>query len=139
LAFTLQITGRFELGNREDERRARVRTREICLHCKGKIAVRNPKGFCDHLYYPDNCKVCKASAVIKRTERGFAVYASVKDSNGCEVRVQHSSADPLTFAYIFCTPPEWLRHTYKNPSPHLTVAQAKRVIAGLQKFVDGVR
>lgn len=23
------------------------------------ILIRNPSGFCDHLYYPDNCKICK--------------------------------------------------------------------------------
>ena len=30
----------------------------ICKHCGGEIAIRNPKGFCDHLYYPENCTVC---------------------------------------------------------------------------------
>lgn len=30
-----------------------------CPHCKGDIAIRNPMGFCDHLYYPTNCEVCK--------------------------------------------------------------------------------
>lgn len=29
-----------------------------CRHCSGDIEIRNPKGFCDHLHYPDNCKVC---------------------------------------------------------------------------------
>lgn len=29
-----------------------------CPHCGGDIAVRNPSGYCDHLYYPDNCKIC---------------------------------------------------------------------------------
>jgi hypothetical protein len=31
----------------------------VCVHCRGLISARNPKGFCDHLYYPDNCDVCK--------------------------------------------------------------------------------
>ena len=31
----------------------------ICSHCKMPKAIRNPSGFCDHLYYPDNCKICK--------------------------------------------------------------------------------
>lgn len=30
-----------------------------CPHCKMDIAIRNPSGFCDHLYYPDYCEVCK--------------------------------------------------------------------------------
>jgi len=33
---------------------------KICEHCNHSIATRNPSGYCDHLYYPDNCKVCKA-------------------------------------------------------------------------------
>lgn len=32
----------------------------ICKHCGGDIRIRNPKGNCDHLYYPESCKVCKA-------------------------------------------------------------------------------
>jgi hypothetical protein len=31
----------------------------ICKHCGGDIRIRNPKGYCDHLYYPENCEVCK--------------------------------------------------------------------------------
>jgi predicted SprT family Zn-dependent metalloprotease len=31
----------------------------ICKHCGGDIRIRNPKGFCDHLYYPENCTVCR--------------------------------------------------------------------------------
>ncbi len=34
---------------------------EICKHCKKPIAIRNPSGYCDHLYYPDNCEVCKSA------------------------------------------------------------------------------
>ena len=35
------------------------KSEKICLHCKGKISIRNPSGYCDHLYYPENCGVCK--------------------------------------------------------------------------------
>lgn len=31
----------------------------ICSHCGEEIAIRNPSGYCDHLYYPDNCKTCQ--------------------------------------------------------------------------------
>jgi len=31
----------------------------ICQHCLGEIKIRNPKGYCDHLYYPENCSTCK--------------------------------------------------------------------------------
>lgn len=33
-----------------------------CNHCGGDIAVRNPSGYCDHLHYPENCKVCSSPA-----------------------------------------------------------------------------
>lgn len=26
-----------------------------CECCSGDIKIRNPKGYCDHLYYPENC------------------------------------------------------------------------------------
>jgi len=38
----------------------------ICEHCGGEIAIRNPKGYCDHLYYPENCEVCKDKHKPKR-------------------------------------------------------------------------
>ncbi len=30
----------------------------ICPHCGGDKNIRNPKGYCDHLYYPEYCRVC---------------------------------------------------------------------------------
>lgn len=42
----------------------------ICKHCNGAIAERNPKGYCDHLYYPENCVVCRrVEAMGKQDER----------------------------------------------------------------------
>lgn len=32
---------------------------QICNHCHQPIEIRNPSGYCDHLYYPDCCEVCK--------------------------------------------------------------------------------
>ena len=31
----------------------------LCRHCGGLIKIRNPTGCCDHLYYPENCDVCR--------------------------------------------------------------------------------
>lgn len=31
----------------------------ICKHCECHIEIRNPTGWCDHLYYPDYCAVCQ--------------------------------------------------------------------------------
>jgi len=30
-----------------------------CQHCLGDLKIRNPMGYCDHLYYPENCNTCK--------------------------------------------------------------------------------
>lgn len=34
----------------------------VCKHCGGKLEIRNPSGYCDHLYYPDNCSTCRSPA-----------------------------------------------------------------------------
>ena len=39
---------------------------KICKHCGGDIGIRNPKGYCDHLYYPENCKVCQGIVKNKK-------------------------------------------------------------------------
>lgn len=31
----------------------------VCLHCNMDIRIRNPSGYCDHLYYPEYCDICK--------------------------------------------------------------------------------
>lgn len=45
---------------------ARIRKPEnrgdVCPHCGGPISVRNPSGYCDHLYYPEYCEVCQQMA-----------------------------------------------------------------------------
>jgi len=32
---------------------------EVCPHCDQNIKERNPTGYCDHLYYPNECPICK--------------------------------------------------------------------------------
>lgn len=32
---------------------------KACPHCDQNIQVRNPTGYCDHLYYPNECTTCK--------------------------------------------------------------------------------
>ena len=34
-------------------------TPQICAHCHGDTSIRNPEGYCDHLRYPEYCRVCK--------------------------------------------------------------------------------
>jgi len=38
---------------------------QTCPHCFLDKAIRNPSGYCDHLYYPDSCEVCQT---IRRKE-----------------------------------------------------------------------
>ena len=35
--------------------------KRICEHCNMDVAIRNPSGYCDHLYHPEYCKICKSS------------------------------------------------------------------------------
>lgn len=44
----------------------------ICNHCHMDVTIRNPSGFCDHLYYPDNCDVCSKSNRDKERIRDAA-------------------------------------------------------------------
>lgn len=46
----------------EEEAKAILTDRKltgIYSHCGGEIKIRNPKGYCDHLYYPENCSTCQ--------------------------------------------------------------------------------
>jgi hypothetical protein len=33
--------------------------KKICSHCGYPIGYANPSGVCSHIYYPDNCIICK--------------------------------------------------------------------------------
>lgn len=32
---------------------------DLCKHCNGNIEITNPSGYCNHLYYPENCEICQ--------------------------------------------------------------------------------
>ena len=53
-----------------------------CDHCKMNVEIRNPSGFCDHLYYPEYCKTCQqlkqARAFVKRFNQKYASVGSVE-------------------------------------------------------------
>ena len=71
---------------------------------------------------------------IEKSERGWQYYTQIKKDRYCStVTVKESSIAGRPCVWIFCTNED---PNYKNPPPHLTVAQAKKVIKGLQKFVD---
>ena len=69
---------------------------------------------------------------MRHTSRGFGIYSEFKDSYHSQIRVQKSSNAQLDAVWIFCKKAD----EDKNWAPHLTVAQAKRLIRALQKFVD---
>lgn len=51
-------------------------TKKKCNHCGGSIEIRNPTGECDHLYYPENCDVCRKAEGSKRED--FKMYSRAK-------------------------------------------------------------
>jgi len=44
-----------------------------CKHCGMDIVIRNPSGYCDHLYYPDNCQICQkmTNSIPEKWEKRF--------------------------------------------------------------------
>ncbi len=40
--------------------------KRMCIHCGREIRYRNISGFCDHLYYPENCDVCTRTGGLTR-------------------------------------------------------------------------
>lgn len=42
-----------------------------CQHCDGFIGIRNLSGYCDHLYYPDNCDICRHTQKNTTKELGL--------------------------------------------------------------------
>jgi hypothetical protein len=72
---------------------------------------------------------------VKRTNRGFAIYAEFKDEYGKNIRVQASSLATRRCVWIQNEVTEHMGVHLGNA--HLTVPMAKRVIKALQRFVDG--
>lgn len=73
---------------------------------------------------------------MRRTTRGFAVYADIKDCDGARVRVQRSSAIGQRRVWIF---PEVQRHHVTGEivcGANLNVPKAKRIIKALQSFIE---
>jgi len=73
---------------------------------------------------------------MKRTERGFAVYAEFKDLDGVNVRIQQSSLATKHAVWIqneivLCGPD-------KEPigNAHLDKRMARRIVKALQRFID---
>lgn len=98
---------------------------EICLHCNGPIAIRNPSGSCDHLYYPENCQVCRA-----RSDRWFLTTDTHFNVNVLQDWLNHISWKKQTILLGVIRAPDtvttlnlkrvtvWLRmHVLRNADP----------------------
>lgn len=67
----------------------------------------------------------------EKTDRGFTIYGEMRDAWGSRIRVQESSIVGRPHAYVLADNSEM-----PHPSPHLTVDQAKELIALLQRFIE---
>jgi len=83
------------------------------------------------------CPLPPASVPPSRTHRASGVFARVTDRYHQTVTVQASSLATEACVWIFTDKPsaKYAAFTLDQPTPHLTVSQAQRVIAGLQEFV----
>lgn len=55
-----------------------------CKHCQGDLKIRNPKGFCDHLYYPDYCQICQNTMTKDKTEDWEERFDNIFNSAGLD-------------------------------------------------------
>jgi hypothetical protein len=80
-------------------------------------------------------------------DRGFLGYGEFEDTHGHKVRLVESSADPLVCAHLFVGDGGCVKNAeyedgrkfdraFLQPSPHLNVRQAMKLIAMLTKFVE---
>lgn len=58
-----------------------------CGHCHMDIEIRNPSGFCDHLYYPEQCDVCKKFTSPDKSEKPLYEHVAEK---GCKLGSAHT-------------------------------------------------
>src|SRR3990167_9209090 len=71
---TNELVSLFEENQTKEESISPLRQKDIteCKCCRGDIKIRNPKGFCDHLYYPENCNgKCKIDCHATCRTQGF--------------------------------------------------------------------
>lgn len=79
---------------------------EFCKHCGKSISERNPSGFCDHLYYPENCDICRIS---KNRDK----MIEQEESRG-ERKAQETSEQPLLVCPICKASIDDSEEYYKN-------------------------
>jgi len=68
-----------------------------------------------------------------KSERGFEAYGEFKDDRNQDIRLQESSEAGRPHAWLFCE-----GTTFEHPTPYMSVKQAKKLVAMLQKFIKHV-
>lgn len=66
-------------------------TDKTCPHCKGSLAVRNPTGKCDHLYYPENCTTCSKGSDKTREQEAMEIALEIADIHLADLELQHTA------------------------------------------------
>lgn len=81
---------------------------------------------------------------MRKTNRGFRVFSEFRDSYGSTIRVQESSSAEEVAVWIFCKNAQCgradplgavLGGAEPDFTPHLNVAQAKRLRSALDRFI----
>jgi hypothetical protein len=70
-------------------------------------------------------------ADYERTSSGLILYAQFEDRYNNKITVQESSLAEEPCVWVFARGDQ-----VEDPSPHLTVDQARKLIGGLQKFIE---
>ncbi len=72
---------------------------------------------------------------MRRAPNGLRVFSEFKDAYGSKITVKESSAWPSPRCWVFC---ENDPQQFKDPAPHLSPAQARRLAKALLKFSEWV-
>lgn len=72
----------------------------LCKHCNMDVDVRNPSGYCDHLYYPENCKVCKP-VPQRKTTVVFNRYKNFNPEEQPDTHVWTGHPDDALFDFVY--------------------------------------
>lgn len=78
--------------------------KKLCKHCGMDLKIRNPSGFCDHLYYPENCSICEKrvegeSEKENSIRRDATLRSDKSDVSSIGVHAENSSPNLKIWTY----------------------------------------
>lgn len=68
----------------------------ICKHCGYPVEFTNLSGYCNHVYYPDNCETCKNISENMRTEEKIFHFIVDIDYNGNKIIYKQRHKEYIT-------------------------------------------